>query len=720
MPPPSWLASQDPDLNHPLAKFIQDKEGWTPGSVSQKNNNPGNLKYVKQPGATGADEHGFARFPDYQTGLAALNKQIELDSSRGLTFRQFTAKYAPKDDHNDPEAYAKSLAASTGHNPDDPISVVGGSTRGKPSWLKGATGAPGHSQAANGTPIVPPVASFEYVGNLLHRGMDGALRGVGLPDTSDPAWKNPIRASDIPAALNPWNLIKGVSDTQVGEVQKGADAMNKLATTQGIMNKVGAGVSAVGHGIATILPPLAPLADAQDRTTRGDVAGGLTQGITSLVAPELMNKGLDAAVGRISGNTPIPSNPVTGEYPAAPAPPTPAEVNFQRSAKKVIEATNPGDQTPKLKDALRTVFPEYQAVEPLTGPITAVNRKIAGQMVESKYNQNFHNYFDPAVDRGQEFDGKVIRDEKMDAIPASLRPDPLDDPNNPAIQTKQKQYQRLTDDANSWDRKFDAKSLYDRLQENNAESQKFYDMTPDQQYAAEIAGRPVAQVKAEGVGLRKALYQGIDPASGGKNIAENQGRYSDAITFRQHMDRMDNTVEQQNTPSTLQNLATAGSDALGLLSGRGADIVKRRAMEPDTLHDKIASAFKNYKGDPLPKIPDPPPLITPKSVPPEGGFTLQAPSGNSRFTVQRALFGDKMPSYQEGSEVGSKPDLELTRPPAAPFEQQRQLNLNGPFPWDVSAPQVRMTPTDPKTFDWQRALFPQMPERPVSPPPVNP
>ena len=473
MPKPAWLASQDPATDNPLAKFIQLQEGWHPGSISERHNNPGNLKFVGQPGAKigepAPDGGNYAKFPDYKTGLTALNKQIQLDASRGLSFRQFAAKYAPKGPGNDSNKYAKDLATSTGHSPDDPISLVGGSPAGKPAWLKGASGGQGHSQAPDGTPIVPPNMSFEYIGNVLHRGLDGALRGIGLPDTSNPAWKNPIRASDIPAALNPWNLIKGASDTQVGEVQKGADALHRVATAQGIMNKVGAGVSAIGHGIATILPPLAPLADAQDRTASGDAAGGLVQGVTSLVAPELINKGIETGVGRITGETPIPSDPITGKYPAAPTPSTPKEANFQNSVKTAIEALNPGDQTPKVKDALRTVFPEYKSVEPLTGPITMANRKIAGNLVESKYNQNFHNYLDPAIDRGQEFDGKVVQQEKLDAIPAALKPDPLDDPNNPEVQKKNAQYQRLVNDANSWDRKFDAQGLYDRLQQNNAE-----------------------------------------------------------------------------------------------------------------------------------------------------------------------------------------------------------------------------------------------------------
>ena len=84
-----------PDSTDPYASTIQTIEGWYPGSKSYRNNNPGNLKFDKQPEATGADPQGFAVFPDYAHGLTALHKQIALDAGRGLTIQQFANKYAP-------------------------------------------------------------------------------------------------------------------------------------------------------------------------------------------------------------------------------------------------------------------------------------------------------------------------------------------------------------------------------------------------------------------------------------------------------------------------------------------------------------------------------------------------------------------------------------------------------------------------------------------------
>ena len=107
-----------------IANEIQQLEGWFSGSVSQTNNNPGNLMYAGQPGATGQTAAGFAIFPTYQAGYQALQNQIALDASRGLTISQFANKYAPAAGGNDPASYAAQLAAATGLSVNDPLSMA--------------------------------------------------------------------------------------------------------------------------------------------------------------------------------------------------------------------------------------------------------------------------------------------------------------------------------------------------------------------------------------------------------------------------------------------------------------------------------------------------------------------------------------------------------------------------------------------------------------------
>ena len=111
-----------------VANEIQQLEGWFTGSVSQTNNNPGNLMYAGQPGATGQTAAGFAIFPTYQAGYQALQNQIALDASRGLTISQFANKYAPAAGGNDPASYAAQLAAATGLSVNDPLSAASSDT----------------------------------------------------------------------------------------------------------------------------------------------------------------------------------------------------------------------------------------------------------------------------------------------------------------------------------------------------------------------------------------------------------------------------------------------------------------------------------------------------------------------------------------------------------------------------------------------------------------
>lgn len=92
-------------------------------------NNPGNLRFYKnlnQPGyvldkAIGVDKNGFAVFATPEDGLDAMRRQIAIDARKGLTGRQFIAKYAPAADRNDPEIYTKNVFGELGLDPDQPL-----------------------------------------------------------------------------------------------------------------------------------------------------------------------------------------------------------------------------------------------------------------------------------------------------------------------------------------------------------------------------------------------------------------------------------------------------------------------------------------------------------------------------------------------------------------------------------------------------------------------
>lgn len=125
--------SISPTAVNALASAIQTQEGYYPGSLAWQNNNPGNLVYAGQPGAS-AGAGGFARFSSYDAGLTALKNQITLDASRGTdangnpinTVSDLISSWAPSSDpRNNTPAYIASVASQTGFDPNAPLSSLG-------------------------------------------------------------------------------------------------------------------------------------------------------------------------------------------------------------------------------------------------------------------------------------------------------------------------------------------------------------------------------------------------------------------------------------------------------------------------------------------------------------------------------------------------------------------------------------------------------------------
>lgn len=116
------------DLLNEFCLYIQSREGYfapgqnklyPKGTPAWRNNNPGNIKYgafAMSCGATGKDASGFAKFPTYEIGFAAL-KSLVTNAAQGkmksykptMTLVQFFSAYAPAEDNNDPVSYAREV-----------------------------------------------------------------------------------------------------------------------------------------------------------------------------------------------------------------------------------------------------------------------------------------------------------------------------------------------------------------------------------------------------------------------------------------------------------------------------------------------------------------------------------------------------------------------------------------------------------------------------------
>lgn len=90
--------------------------------LSFVNNNPGNLRFAGQEGAT-EGEGGFAKFATADAGVKALENQIKLDAKRGHTLESFVYKYAPPSE-NDTKKYLADIETATSSTAETPIAQI--------------------------------------------------------------------------------------------------------------------------------------------------------------------------------------------------------------------------------------------------------------------------------------------------------------------------------------------------------------------------------------------------------------------------------------------------------------------------------------------------------------------------------------------------------------------------------------------------------------------
>lgn len=153
-PPSVWGMAGSLDK---LADAISRHEA---GDRAARNNNPGNLKFAGQPGATQEPNGPFAVFPTAQAGRSALLAQLQADQQRmpNATPEEYFAKYSPDSDPgNGPgqsQAYAnsvrQSLTAPSAAPPAQPVAA--------PSTLPAPGGPmPDLSRYAHLAQVIAPV-----------------------------------------------------------------------------------------------------------------------------------------------------------------------------------------------------------------------------------------------------------------------------------------------------------------------------------------------------------------------------------------------------------------------------------------------------------------------------------------------------------------------------------------------------------------------------------
>ena len=105
---------------------VMDASGnWITSSLGYRLNNPGNLNYAGQPGASpsGQGNGSEAQFATLADGIAATDRQLALDASRGLTLADRLSTWAT----GNQAAYVSNVSNWLGVDPNTPLSALLGS-----------------------------------------------------------------------------------------------------------------------------------------------------------------------------------------------------------------------------------------------------------------------------------------------------------------------------------------------------------------------------------------------------------------------------------------------------------------------------------------------------------------------------------------------------------------------------------------------------------------
>lgn len=124
------MGLQFPSLDSAIADF----EGFnTPGTIAQRQNNPGDLgwgQFAIEHGATGLGDKGIAVFPDAQTGTAAEDALVNYYAGQGASIQDLISAWAPPTaPGNSPEAtqnYIDYVTKKLGVSPSTPVSSLSG------------------------------------------------------------------------------------------------------------------------------------------------------------------------------------------------------------------------------------------------------------------------------------------------------------------------------------------------------------------------------------------------------------------------------------------------------------------------------------------------------------------------------------------------------------------------------------------------------------------
>lgn len=175
-----------------------EKEIRKGGTISWRNNNPGNMRmseFSKAQGAIG-EAGGFAVFPTKEAGERAREKLLfEAESYKNKTLAQAMQRYAPESENNT-QAYVDALVKATGANPNTPLSNLTPDQRQKmlaamkqhEGWKEGTI-----EKAATGGIFSGPAGGYPV---MLH----GKEIVIPMQDIQSALKTNDVEKTELPTA----------------------------------------------------------------------------------------------------------------------------------------------------------------------------------------------------------------------------------------------------------------------------------------------------------------------------------------------------------------------------------------------------------------------------------------------------------------------------------------------------------------------------------------
>lgn len=387
---------------------------------------------------------------------------------------------------------------------------------------------------------------------------------------------------------------------------------------------------AIGHGLATVLPGVGPMA-ANAAETMGGQPGTTDKygNETAPTVPPNVPRGLgqaaaiaapiaDAAAGSpVSG---LAGKAVKGTTAAIRS--TLERVEPYQAMTQALKpkSTNVGFKPGELDRAM----PELKLTEQIAGtPITDLQTlKNAIDLSKQRVWSQYEKIMGPQAERG--VDASPVADAMSKAVSEKARQE------NPGLA------RRIDAVADTYRKPLTIKQMEEYIQAGNAELNAYYGKYPSAR-GADVRGNPliaskVAQVEA----LRQRLYSVLDDASDGAVPAELKKRYGSLMNVEREVESRLNVADRQQPDSLVQQAGKVGAasqilrgaargvlahDYLGaaadVAGGIGAKMAADYVKEQQTTNALIRRAFANYEGTPEP-------LQMPAPFRPKG--LLEAPS----------------------------------------------------------------------------------------------